>query len=180
MLLVLFLLPVFVQGFSVDRNLGAGEFYTAYRNAETGWRIEGSFSVNRDIEFFICDEDNYTRWKRHETVILHEHSEETTGQTFNFTIPYDSTWYVVFSNVQAQSVNSLEAELYYVDQSDIVQTQVSWIIESTVVTPMLIGFLLVIPIVCLLGIWVSRRSEPFPAVKYNEILSKSDCSKRLP
>ena len=173
-LFVLFLLPVFVEGFSIDRVLGVGEFYAAYRNAEAGWRIEGSFSVNRDIEFFICDADNYTRWKRHESVVLHEHSEETTNQMFNFTIPHNSTWYVVFSNVQSQSVISLEANLYFIDQSDIVQTQVSWITESTILTPVFIGFLLLIPFVCLLGVWISRKSEQFPAVRYDEILSKPD------
>lgn len=52
-LLVFFLLPVFTQAFSIDRDLGVGEFYAAYRSADTGWRIEGSFSASNDIEFFI-------------------------------------------------------------------------------------------------------------------------------
>jgi hypothetical protein len=174
LLLVLFLLPVFTQAFSIDRNLGVGEFYAAYRNASAGWRIEGSFSTNTDIEFFICDEDNYTKWKRNESVMLYEHVEETTSKSFNFTIPHDSMWYIVFSNIESQSVVSLDAEFYYVDQSDIVQTQVSWLTQSTILTPMFIGFLLLIPVVCLLGVWISRKSEPFPAVKYDEILSKPD------
>jgi hypothetical protein len=173
-LLVLFLIPVFVQAFSIDRDLGVGEFYAAYRNASTGWRIEGSFSVSNDIEFFFCDADNYTKWKRDETVVLYEHSEETTGQTFNFTVPYDSTWYVVFSNAQAQSVTSLDADLYYIDQSDIVQTQVSWLTQSTILSPLFIGLLLAVPVVCLLGVWISRRGEPFPAVEYDKILPKPD------
>ncbi len=173
-LLVLFLSPVFANAFSIDRDLGIGEFYTAYRDANTGWRIEGSFSASRDIEFFICDADNYTRWGRYQSVILHEHSEGTTGQTFNFTIPYNSTWYVVFSNVQSQDVNSLEAELYFIDQSDSVQTQVAWVSQNTILTPPLIGVLLLIPFICLLGVWLSRRGKPFPAVRYEEILPKPD------
>ena len=171
MFLVLFLLPVFVQAFSIDRNLVLDEFYAAYRTASTGWRIEGSFSASRDIEFFICDEANYTGWKRQESVVLYEHSEVTTGQTFNFTIPYDSIWYVVFLNVH-RSVISLEADLYYIDQSDITHTQVTWIVESTVVTPLFIVFLLAVPIVCIFGIWISRRGESFPAVRYEKILPK--------
>ena len=174
LLLVLFLLPVLIQAFSIERDLGVGEFYAAYRDANTGWRIEGSFSVNNDIEFFICDEENYDRWKRNDSVVLYEHSEETTNQIFNFTIPHDSTWYVVFSNVQSQSAISLDAEIYYLDQSDIVQTQVAWITQSTVLTPVFIGFLLLIPVIGLLGVWMSRKSEPFPAVKYDEILKKPD------
>ena len=169
--LVLFLLPVFAQGFDIDRDLGIDEFYAAYRTASTGWRIEGSFSASRDIEFFICDEANYTGWKRQESVVLYEHSEVTTGQTFNFTIPYDSIWYVVFLNVQ-RGVISLEADLYYKDQADIAQTQVTWIIESTVLTPLFIVFLVAVPVVCLLGIGISRRGESFPAVRYEKILPK--------
>jgi hypothetical protein len=171
-LLVLFLLPVFVQAFDIDRNLVSGEFYAAYRNASAGWRIEGAFSSSDGIEFFICDADNFTKWKRGESVFLYEHSEETTGKTFNFTIPYDSEWYVIFSNAQSQFTTSLGAEIYYINQDDIIQTQVSWIVQSTIVTPLFIGFLAVFGSLCLFGVWISRRSEPFPAVKYDEILEK--------
>ena len=171
-LLVLFLLPIFAQAFTVDRNLGAGEFYAAYRDAMTGWRIEGSFSVNSEIEFFICDEGNYTRWQKQENVVLFEHSKESSGQTFNFTIPYDSVWYIVFSNVQSQSPNSLGADFNYIDQLDVVQTQVAWITQSTIVTPLFIVFLFMIPVIGLLGVCISRKRESFPAVRYDEILSK--------
>lgn len=171
MLLVLFLLPVFVEAFSIDRDLGVGEFYAAYRNADAGWRIEGSFSVNNDIEFFICDVNNYTRWNRNESVLLFEHSEETSGRLFNFTIPYDSTWYVVFSNIQPNSVVSLEAAFFYIDQSDITHTQVTWITQSSIMTPLFVGALFAILTVCLLGIWISRKKEQFPAVKYDKLLS---------
>lgn len=71
------------------------------------------------------------------------------GYIFNFTIPYDSTWYFVFSNVQSQSPISLEAELYYIDLSEITQTQVAWISQTTILTPLLIGFLIAVPVVCL-------------------------------
>lgn len=173
-LLVLFLLPVFAQAFNIDRNLVTGEFYAAYRSADAGWRIEGSFSSSNDIEFFICDADNYTKWKREESVFLYEHSEETIGQTFNFTIPYDSEWYVIFSNAQSLSTTSLEAEVCFIDQEDITQTQVSWIVQSTIVTPLFIGFLAALGAVCLLGVWISRRGNPFPAVRYEDILPKPD------
>jgi hypothetical protein len=174
MLLVFFLLPAFVQAFNIDRNLVTGEFYTAYRSADAGWRIEGSFSSSNDIEFFICDADNYTKWRKEESVFLYEYREEATGQTFNFTIPYDSEWYVIFSNVQSKSDTSLEAEIYYIDQADITQTQVSWIVQSAIVTPLFIGFLAALGAVCLLGVWISRRGNPFPAVRYEDILPKPD------
>jgi hypothetical protein len=174
MFLVLLLLPVFVQAFSIDRDLSAGEFYAAYRDANVGWRIEGSFSINFNIEFFICDEENYTRWERHENAFLYECSKKTLGKSFNFTIPYDSVWYVVFSNVPSKIDVSLKAELYYIDQSDTVQTQVSWFTRSTILTPAFIGFLLIVSAVILFGIWISRRGERFPAIRYEKILPKPD------
>jgi len=158
----------------VDRNLGAGEFYAAYRDASAGWRIEGSFSANIDVEFFICDEGNYTRWKGNENAVLFEHSEETRGLTFNFTVPHDSVWYVVFSNVESQISNILDADFNYIDQLDVVHTQVAWITQSKIVTPLFVGFLLAIPVIILLGVCISRKREPFPAVRYDEILSKPD------
>ncbi len=172
--LILLVLPVFAQGFDIDRNLGVDEFYAVYRSADAGWRIEGSFSTSGNVEFFICDADNYTRWINNENVLLYEHSEVTTGQTFNFTIPYTSTWYVIFSNVQSLVVTNLNAELYYIDQSDITQTQVTWINESSIATPLFIGFFVAIFAVCLLGISISRKDSSFPAVRYDEILPKTD------
>ncbi|MFW9807397.1 MAG: hypothetical protein ACFFFK_11775 [Candidatus Thorarchaeota archaeon] len=170
--LVVFLLPALIPAFSIDRNLGTGEFYSVYREANVGWRIEGSFSTNNNVEFFICDEGNYTNWKKHQSVLLQEHNESTTGQTFNFTIPYDSTWHVVFYNSKSQGSNNLEAELYFIDQFDIVQTEVAWISQTRLWTPTTIGLLFVAPVLCLLVVWISRRSEEIPAVNYDEILPK--------
>jgi len=171
-LTVIFLLPIIGQAYSIDRNLGVGEYFAAYRDANTGWRIEGSFSASRDVEFFICDASNYTRWTRNESVISFEHSEATSGQSFNFTIPYDSTWYVVFSNIHPTNIVSLEAELFYIDGAGTTYTLVSWAAQSTIITPLFIGFVLTILGVCILGIWVSRRSEEQPAVRYEKILPK--------
>jgi hypothetical protein len=172
--LVLFLVPSLVQGFSIERNIGASAFYAAYRDASTGWRIEGSFSSSSGIEFFICDADNYVRWKRHESVSLYEHNEASSSMTFNFTVPHEATWYVVFSNVESQNLNNLDANFYFIDQADVVHSGVAGISQSTILTPTMIGFLIAVPVICLLGVWISRRSEQFPAVKYDEILPKSN------
>ena len=172
--LVLFMLPMLVQGFDIDRDLGASASYAIYQESSEGWRIEGTFSSSEVIEFFICDEGNYTRWTRNQVISSYEYNEESLGQTFNFTIPYDSVWYVVFSNIRSQNTNSLEAELYFIDLSDIVQTEIGWISHSTILTPAMIGFLIAVPALCLLGVWMSRRSEQFPAVKYDKILPKPE------
>jgi hypothetical protein len=89
MLLVLLLLPLFAQGFDIDRNIGAGEFYAAFRNADAGWRIEGSFTASKSIEFIICDADNYNKWVNNQTAFLYEHQEQVTSHTFNFTVPHE-------------------------------------------------------------------------------------------
>jgi hypothetical protein len=171
MLIVLFLLPIGAGAFSIDRDLSAGEFYSAFRDADTGWRIEGSFTANRNIEFFICDMNNFTSWTKNESVSYFEHSEATTGQSFNFTIPYNSTWYVVFSNIESDIGISLIAEVFYIDQTGSTQTQVSGFVQSTIITPLFIGLLVAILGVCILGIWAARRSDIQPAVDYGQILS---------
>ena len=168
--IVLFLLPTFVGAFSIDMNLSAGEFYVAYRNADAGWRIEGSFTTDRNIEFFICDADNYTKWIRNESASFFEHKEETSGQSFNFTIPYNSTWYIVFSNTQSTSGVSLVAELFYIDQIGTTHAQVTGMVQSAIISPLLIVILVAILSVCILGIWISRRSQAQPAVNYDKIL----------
>jgi hypothetical protein len=173
MLIVLFYLPIFTQASSVNRDLGIGEFYAAYRNASAGWRIEGSLSVNGGIEFFICDAENYAQWVRNESAILYEHNDETTDYGFNFTIPHNSTWYVVFANVQSNTIISLEADLFFRNQLGVAQTPILWTSQSTIITPTLIGFLIAISVICLVGVWISRRGEPFPAVKYEKILPRS-------
>lgn len=173
-IVILLLLPLFAQAFDIDRDMGVGELYVVYGNANAGWRIEGSFSADYDIEFFICDTENYSRWDRKQSAFLYEHDEETTGNIFNFTIPYDSEWYVVFSNIQLQSPISLQAEVYYIDQSDVVQTQVGWYSRNMLVTPLFIGILLIVPIALLIGVYISRKREPVPAVRYDEILSTPD------
>ena len=170
--IVLFLYPLGADAFDIERNLGVGEFFAAYSIAGTGWRIEGSFSTNRDIEFFICDSSNYTRWNRNENIIHFEHSEETSGKAFNFTVPYNSSWYVIFSNLQSNNIIELNAEFFFIDNSGYTYTQVAWIAQSTILTPMFIGLLIAILSVCLIGIWASRRSETQPVVNYEKILPK--------
>jgi uncharacterized membrane protein HdeD (DUF308 family) len=45
------------------------------------------------------------------------------------------------------------------------------LIQSSVITPFLVGFVVIFVGVCLLGIWFSRRRERQPAVRYEELLS---------
>lgn len=159
-LIVLFLLPVASQAFTTQRSLVAGESYAVYRDANAGWKIQGSFVSTNDIEFFICDVSNYTNWRAHEPVVRYNYSESTLGELINFTIPYASVWYVVFSPVGDRGVDSLEVEVNYVDQSDVTQTQVSWVSHNPELDNLMIGFagaLVAIGLIAVLGvIWKTR------------------------
>ena len=170
--LVLFLLPLPIGALSVDENLNYGEFYGLYREADAGWRIEGSFTTVNDVEFFICDAGNYRHWINNDAAVLYEHQERTTSHTFNLTIQYDAIWYVIFSNSHTASNTSLEAEVRFIDQLSVEQTQVNVITQNLISTPLVLGFIAAGLGLSILGIWWARRREPTPAVRYDEILSK--------
>jgi hypothetical protein len=156
----------------VNIDLNYGELFGVYRNAESGWRIEGSFEAVNGIEFFICDAGNYSLWIDRQTPILYEHNEQATAHTFNVTVPYNAVWYVIFSNAYITSNNSLEAEIRYIDQFGVEQTQVSEVTENLISTPLVVGFIVAGMVLSIIGIWWARRREPTPAVRYDEILSK--------
>ncbi|MFW9886328.1 MAG: hypothetical protein ACFFEX_18225 [Candidatus Thorarchaeota archaeon] len=171
-LLFLFLLPVPAKALSAEANLGFGEVYGLYRNANAGWRVEGSFTAVNAIEFFICDAGNYSKWINNQAAVLFDHNEQTTVHNFNFTIHYDSVWYVIFSNSYAAGNISLDAEIRFIDQLGVEQTQVNEITHNLISAPLVIGFLAAGMGISILGVWWARRREPRPAVRYDEILSK--------
>ncbi|MFW9893590.1 MAG: hypothetical protein ACFFFO_15390, partial [Candidatus Thorarchaeota archaeon] len=85
----------------IDVWIDAGTHYYVYiTDAESGGTIEGDFTVTsgNDVEFFICDADNYDKWINGQSANVYQHRSRTTTYSFEFTIPTDDTWYVVFSN----------------------------------------------------------------------------------
>ncbi|MHA1939269.1 MAG: hypothetical protein ACXABV_18950 [Candidatus Thorarchaeota archaeon] len=170
-LFVLILLPLPTRALSIDTNLNFGEFYGLYRDMDAGWRIEGSFTTANAIEFFICDAGNYSKWVNNQVAVLHEHRENAASHTFNFTIQHDAIWYVIFSNSKIASNISLEAEVRFINQLGVEQTQVDVITQNLISTPLVIAIVAAVIGICLLGIWWARRREPRPAVRYDEILS---------
>lgn len=138
-LTVLFLLPIASQAFTVEKSLVPGEVYVVYGNAEAGWRIEGSFVTTNDIEFFICDESNYTAWRLHENSVRYNYRNTTLGEEFNYAVPYESVWYAVFSDFEARGVDSIELEVNFIDQLNTTQTQVTWASYTPEVDYLLIG-----------------------------------------
>ena len=154
---ILFLLPIASQAFTVERSLVPGESYAVYGTAEAGWRIEGTFVATNDIEFFICDESNYTAWRLHDTSVRYNYTDSSLGETINFTVPYDEVWYVVFSNIQDRGVDGLEIEVNFFDQLNITQTQVDWISNTPEIDYLLIGLVGTLAIICLVGVLVVLR-----------------------
>jgi hypothetical protein len=169
-LLVFFLLPTGIQAHDIEVNLGYGQFYVVHRNASVAWRVVGDFSAERAIEFAICDAGNYSNWLNNQTTSLFEHYE-VADHSFNFKVPYDDDWYVIFSNTLSAATNNLNAEVYYIDQNGTTQTQLTTLVQSLVVTPFFVGLLVMVTGICLLGIWCARRKERQPAVRYEELLS---------
>ena len=162
-LTVLFLLPVASQAFTTQRSLVAGESYAVYGDADAGWKIQGSFVTTDDIEFFICDSGNYTSWRLHESVVRYNYSESTLSELINFTVPYDSVWYLVFAARADRGVDSLEVDVNYIDQSNVTQTQVSWVSHAPEIDYLLIGFvgaLAAIGLIAVLGVtWKAARKR---------------------
>jgi len=171
-LLILFLLPFPATAISIKTNLNFGEFYGLYRNAEAGWRVEGSFTAVNAIEFFICDAGNYSKWANNQAAVLYEHSEQTMAHSFNLTFQYDAIWYVIFSNSYTASNNSLDAVVRFINQVGLEQIQVDVITQNLISTPLVIAFVAAGLGLSILGIWWARKKEPRPAVRYDEILSK--------
>jgi hypothetical protein len=169
-LLLFFLSPTLIQALDIDVELGYGQFCVAHRNANNGWRIEGTYLAESTIEFAICDVGNYSKWLNNQTPSLYEHYE-VTSHSFNFTIRYNGEWYVIFSNTYSSITTNLNAKDYYIDQFGTTQTQITMSIQSSIITPVLIGFIVIIAGLCLLGIWFSRRRERQPAVRYEDLLS---------
>ncbi|MFW9967263.1 MAG: hypothetical protein ACFFEA_08930 [Candidatus Thorarchaeota archaeon] len=168
----LFLLPLTVRSLEIDIDLNFGEFYGIYREADTGWRIEGSFAAANAIDFFICDAGNYSKWIENQATILYEHQEQVATHAFNLTIPHDGVWYVIFSNAYVTSNNTLEIEIQYLNQVGVEQNQVKVITKNMISTPAVVMFIAAGLGISILGIWWARRREPRPAVRYDEILSK--------
>ncbi|MFQ5834187.1 MAG: hypothetical protein ACE5H4_15900 [Candidatus Thorarchaeota archaeon] len=168
-LLVLFLVPQAVDALGMDLDLRYREFYAAFRDTGDGWRIEGFFTASDSVEFFICDEDNYYKWIWSQNAVMYDHHELTTSHTFNFTVPHDAVWYVIILNAHTAN-NSLEGELYYIDQSNTIQLEVNEGVKGLISAPLFLIFVLAVAVASIVGVWWARRREPFPAVRYDEIL----------
>ena len=102
----------------------------------------------------------------------HPEGRPTTVSRLSTGEKYSAIWYVIFSNSHTASNTSLEAEVRFIDQLSVEQTQVSVITQNLISTPLVLGFIAAGLGLSILGIWWVRRREPTPAVRYDEILPK--------
>ncbi|MHA2143407.1 MAG: hypothetical protein ACXADD_18160 [Candidatus Thorarchaeota archaeon] len=163
-IIVVFAFSQLVQpaaAYDVDEWIDAGTYYAVYiDDARDGGTIEVDFTVTSgvDIEFFICDADNFDKWINFQSAYIYEHRDLTSFYTTTFTIPDDGTWYVVFSNRYSWFTSKhVEGTVDYTAPA-----------ANPAIDPMgavLVGGFLLIFIVCIAGLvkTTQRQSEtPMP------------------
>jgi hypothetical protein len=79
-----------------------GSWFNLYAYRSEGYKAEFDLEViaggNRDIDFFICDQGNYTLWSSGYTATVYKLHENVVSYSSNFIYPHSDTWYFVFSN----------------------------------------------------------------------------------
>ena len=151
-----------VSAIDIDVWINAGTHYTVYiTDAETGGTIDGDFTVTsgNDVEFFICDSDNYDRFLNSLSTSVYLHRSRTTTYSFDFTIPSDDTWYVVFSNEYSFITSKhLEGYVDYSPPSPVIPT-----VGTDIRVLALVGVVAIFSFIILLGIvkvWRDRTLSP--------------------
>lgn len=107
LLLILTTLDIISKTQKMEDEIPANREAHASIELKRGDKITFSFKSDNEIkEVFICDEENFKKWKNGEkTTKLKSVRNETTG-TINFEIPYDDRWYFVFDNKNSNSQNT--------------------------------------------------------------------------
>jgi hypothetical protein len=96
-------LPIQAQNTDFEVEINAGEFYYARFVCSTDDVLSGDFTatvggVDNDVDFFVFDSENYANFQGLESYTAALEYQKTAGRSWSFTVPYDDTWYVVYSN----------------------------------------------------------------------------------
>jgi hypothetical protein len=79
-----------------------GSWHSLYAYREAGYKADFDLEVlaggNQDIDFFICDQGNYTLWSSGYTAWVYVRHDNVVSYDGEFVFPYSSTWHFVFSN----------------------------------------------------------------------------------
>jgi hypothetical protein len=86
-----------------------------YSSCEEDATISGNFEVTSgsDIDFFICDSENYDKWCNLEDATAYNIKYNIGSLDFSFTVPADGRWYIVFVNDAWLTRKHIEGNIYY-------------------------------------------------------------------
>ncbi len=86
--------------YNFEETISAGSYWSLSWDRSQGDGVYGDFDVTsgNDVDFFICDEEEYEKWTNGESASVYHLQEKTGGYSFEFRIPYSDKWYFVFSN----------------------------------------------------------------------------------
>ena len=96
--------PVEALPFDVEETnvwIDASDFYEKHYTFNTGDIVSGYLETDDTsmiLYFFICDSANFTLWSEGSSASGYEIVEDVHTHYFDFDIPYDDTWYLVYSN----------------------------------------------------------------------------------
>ncbi len=142
-----------------------GSWFILYAYRGEGYKSVFEFEViaggNRDIDFFICNQGNYSLWSDGQACLVYKRHDNVVSWQSDFIYPYSDTWYFVFSNTF--SIISSKTVQF---TSDLYEWQTTPTIPSIpgIPPPALLGFGIgaigiITAIVILIVIYVTRKRE---------------------
>ena len=99
----------------IDIWIDALSFYVFYGNYEEDGVFYVDFEVTfgTDVDFYICDSSEYTKMVDGQSYYAYDIHENVGSLSTSFTVPYDDTWYIIFSNDDLLFRRHVEGSLSY-------------------------------------------------------------------
>ena len=96
----------------VDEWIDGYDWYYVYMNLDDGDTIYVEIEVTSgtEIDFFICDQENYDIWASYRSATGYRSREDVGSISTSYTVSSSGTWYAVFIN--SDSVTSKRIEGY--------------------------------------------------------------------
>jgi hypothetical protein len=86
---------------------------------------------NRDVYFFICDQENFDLWTSGYTASVYCRQDAVVSWTGEFVFPHSDTWYYVFSNrhsLYSAKTVQLTVDLY--QWQNVAPTDSTWLVSA--------------------------------------------------
>ena len=78
--------------------LGSYAFYWTQLDEDDVIYVDFEVTYGSDIDFFICDRENYDLWNDGQSATAHRINENVGSYSTSFSVPSDGEWLIVFSN----------------------------------------------------------------------------------